>query len=108
MAEKRGNLIKLKYDFNTAWVCEIFTKNRWVRVLETDFRSFNGERRITKPVSIQLGNVKVPTETYTYRGDYYYHGTNTCYDPNEHPKDTIVYPVGVVRPASQRTTVAKI
>lgn len=108
MAEKRGNLIKLEYDFNPAWACEIYLNGKWMRVLERDFRSYNGQRRITKPTVTELGNVRVFTDTYIYEGPYYYHGTNMFFNPEEHPKDTIIFPIGNVRPQAQRTSVAKI
>jgi hypothetical protein len=59
MSEKRGFTGKLKYDFNTAWVCEILMNDKWFRVIERDFRSFNGPRRLTKPNAPVLGNVHV-------------------------------------------------
>lgn len=87
MGEKRGNTGKLKYDFNTAWVCEVqFENGKWYRVIERDFRSFNGPRRITKPNPAVLGKIHVGTQTFDYEGPYYYWNTNTEYNPEEHPK----------------------
>jgi hypothetical protein len=61
MTEKRGNLIKLKYDFNESLCCEVFNNGGWARVTEREFRSWNGERRVQ-------GN--------PYFGPIYYYSTN--------------------------------
>ena len=108
MGEKRGNTGKLKYDFNTAWVCEIFMGQRWFRVLEKDFRSFNGPRRITKPIRVELGNPFVGNETFDYEGPYYYYNTNTLFDPNQEEQGKIVYPDGKEREPAKPTSVAKL
>jgi len=50
MAEKTGNTAKLIYDFNTAAVCEVCIKGTWYRTTPRDFRSFDGERRLTQPI----------------------------------------------------------
>jgi hypothetical protein len=71
MAEKTGNLIKLTYEFNSGWCCEVsFDGERWARVTAREFRSFNGKRRIL--------NVENPNEPYyeEYNGPIYYYGTN--------------------------------
>lgn len=76
MAEKRGATEKLIYDFNTAGVLEIYLNERWVRVTGREFRSFDGLRRITLPTHTELGNVKVPMETYEYWGPVFMFGSN--------------------------------
>ena len=71
MAEKTGNLIKLTYEFNCGWCCEVsFDGERWARVTAREFRSFNGKRRIL--------NVENPNEPYyeEYNGPIYFYGTN--------------------------------
>jgi hypothetical protein len=71
MAEKTGNLIKLTYEFNSGWCCEVsFDGERWARVTAREFRSFNGKRRIL--------NVENPNEPYyeEYNGPIYFYGTN--------------------------------
>ena len=71
MAEKRGDLIKLTYDFNSALCCEVsFDGEKWARVTAREFRSFNGKRRIL--------NVDNPSKAYyeEYLGPIYYYGTN--------------------------------
>ena len=71
MAEKRGDLIKLTYDFNSVRCCEVsFDGEKWARVTAREFRSFNGKRRIL--------NVDNPSKAYyeEYLGLIYYYGTN--------------------------------
>jgi len=71
MAEKRGDLIKLTYDFNSGLCCEVsFDGEKWARVTAREFRSFNGKRRIL--------NVDNPNKAYyeEYLGPIYYYGTN--------------------------------
>jgi hypothetical protein len=71
MAEKRGDLVKLTYDFNSGLCCEVsFDGEKWARVTAREFRSFNGKRRIL--------NVDNPSKAYyeEYLGPIYYYGTN--------------------------------
>jgi hypothetical protein len=71
MAEKRGDLVKLTYEFNYGWCCEVsFDGEKWARVTAREFRSFNGKRRIL--------NVENPNKSYyeEYNGPIYYYGTN--------------------------------
>jgi hypothetical protein len=105
MGEKRGNTGKLEYDFNTAWACEIqLPSGNWCRTLETNFRSYNGPRRITKPVRVELGNPFVGTETYEYEGPVYYYKTNTFCNPEAHPKNSIVHQTNTTPHNSKRNT----
>lgn len=106
MAEKRGFTGKLQYDFNTAWVCEVEMNGKWFRVIERDFRSFNGPRRITRPNPAKLGEVHVGSETFTYEGPYYYWNTNKQYLPAEHPTGRIIELADIQKQKAQRTSVA--
>ena len=80
MSEKRGHLVKMEYDFDTAGVLEVWVPklNGWYRVTSRDFRSFDGKRRITKPIKPQgKGEIcNVPMETKEYFGPVYMWGTN--------------------------------
>ena len=49
MAEKRGHLEKMRYDFPTEAVLEVQIKGKWYRTTSREFRSFDGKRRYTKP-----------------------------------------------------------
>lgn len=93
-AEKRGHLVKLEYDFNTAGVLEVCIKGNWYRVTSRDFRSFDGPRRITQPEK-QPGhgienffNIKMITEEYI--GPLYMHGTNNIVEPKN--LETVIHP----------------
>lgn len=108
MGEKRGNTGKLKYDFNTAWAAEIKMGEKWYRVIEKDFRSFNGPRRLTRPTTVELGNPFVDSETFDYEGPYYFYDTNTEYTPHLYPEGKIIHSPETPKRESQRTSVAGI
>ena len=84
-AEKRGHIVKLDYDFNTAGVLEVSINNTWYRVTSRHFRSFDGPRRITQPEKqpgqgVQAyANIKMITEEYF--GPVYLEGTNNMVEP---------------------------
>ena len=82
MSEKRGHLVKMEYDFDTAGVLEVWVPklNGWYRVTSRDFRSFNGPRRITEPTKVEHGNPWVDLRTYEYHGPVYQWGTNNVVD----------------------------
>jgi len=74
MAEKRGSTGKLIYDFPTEAVLEVKMKGKWFRTTARDFRSFDGERRYTKPIKqpgIGDNMFDVPDETIVHRGNLY-------------------------------------
>lgn len=105
MGEKRGATGKLIFDFDTAWACEIEMKGTWYRVLDIDFRSFNGPRRITGPKGIELGK-HLGVVTYEYEGPFYYYKTNIRFNPDEFDRGKIVYQEGELRAEAKRTSVA--
>jgi hypothetical protein len=72
MGMKRGNLVKLKYDFDTSKCVQIKldSKDKWIRITEREFRSYNGERRI---VTWDKQNNPIYNK---YEGPIYYFGTN--------------------------------
>lgn len=93
MAEKRGETEKLYYDFNTAGSLEInHPVVGWHRVTARDFRSFDGERRITEPQYTRLSTVEVPMETYEYLGPVFMWGTNKQV-PNRYTNKIIDSPI---------------
>lgn len=79
MAEKTGRTEKLVFPFNTSGVLEVFMPglNDWYRTTASDFRSFDGKRRITEPSKVEKGNPWVELKTYEYEGPVYLWGTNT-------------------------------
>ena len=75
MSEKKGQLEKLRYDFDTAKGVYVKMNDKMYRVTERDFRSFNGERYILERVDGELQHVP-------YNGPLYYHNTNKkCKEP---------------------------
>ena len=75
MTEKRGQLEKLKYNFDTAKAVYVKMNDKMYRITERDFRSFNGERFILERVDGELQHVP-------YKGPIYYHNTNRkCKEP---------------------------
>jgi hypothetical protein len=79
--EKRGFTGKLINDFESQGVLEVFIQDAWFRVIATEFRSFDGPRRIGIP-----GNTKHYAKltendeqiiTSDYHGPVYLYRTNT-------------------------------
>jgi hypothetical protein len=77
MSEKRGNIVKLEYDFDTARNLEVYMPNlsNWFRVTSREFRSFNGERRI---------------QGKKYNGPVYLFGTNQTANTGKYELGKIV------------------
>ena len=75
MSEKKGQLEKLRYDFDTVKGVFVKMNDKMYRVTERDFRSFNGERYIFEKVDGEYQHVP-------YNGPLYYHNTNKkCKEP---------------------------
>ena len=81
MAEKTGHIEKMKFDFPTEAVLEVYKTSLggWYRVTSQEFRSYDGPRRYTRPIK-QPGHgdsfTNVPTETFEYNGPVYMSRTN--------------------------------
>ena len=73
MSEKTGDIEKMEYLFNEAKHLEIYMPglSRWHRVTPTDFRSFDGKRRI---------------QGKEYEGPLYAYGTNRKVSPKHNNK----------------------
>ena len=84
MGEKRGNLVKLIFDFDTSNVCEVGVTSeegiKWYRTTSRRFRSWDGPRRLTRPVSQPGHGVEafqnIEMETVDYDGPLYLYETN--------------------------------
>lgn len=80
MAEKRGHLEKMVYDFPTEAVLEVCIKEKWYRVTSREFRSFDGKRRYTKPErqpGLGMKDLKdIKWITVEYNGPLYMFGSN--------------------------------
>lgn len=78
MGEKRGHTIKIEYPFNTAGVLEVYYPDldKWFRTTPSEFRSFDGRRRITEPEYVSRANRDIPMITEEYFGPVYMYGSN--------------------------------
>jgi hypothetical protein len=84
MGEKKGQTVKLIFDFPTQLSTEVFEFNQWLRVTANRFRSFNGQRRILK---FDKENKPYYEE---YKGPVYLYETNKVLKDNA--KIGYVYP----------------
>ena len=79
-AEKRGNLVKLTYDFDTSALLEVKIGDSWYRATSKRFRSFDGERRISAPSSQPGHGVEafknIEIITNVYEGPVFMYDTN--------------------------------
>lgn len=77
--EKRGGspMQELHMDFNRTGVMEVYKPNlqKWYRCTERDFRSFDGERRLTIPNIVEKG-CQPTFSVLSYCGPVYSYGTN--------------------------------
>ena len=91
MKEKRGNTVKLVYDFNSAGCCEVeFRPDKWVRTTPREFRSWGGKRRML--VVENTGHVFYED----YNGPVYYYETNfQVKNQNELGKRGLVFLDGI-------------
>lgn len=82
--EKKGWTEKRIYDFNSSALLEVFINNKWFRVTCEDFRSFDGDRRI----SHWRGDEKIIT---SYDGPVYFYRTNKIAPKNNSNKIQHLY-----------------
>ncbi len=96
MSEKRGNTVKIVYDFDSSKCLEIYVGDlgRWHRVTPREFRSFSGKRRIT---TWDRDNNPIHTE---HNGPVYYFMTNkVCKKPEGEKVQHLTTPI----PSKRRT-----
>ena len=77
--EKTGATVKKIHDFNTSGVLEVCIKENWYRTTSNEFRSFDGNRRITEPIKqpgIGESFSDIKFKTYDYNGPVYVLQTN--------------------------------
>lgn len=77
--EKTGATVKKFHDFNTSGVLEVCIKGIWYRTTSNEFRSFDGNRRITQPIKqpgIGDSFSNIEFNTYEYSGPVYVLQTN--------------------------------
>lgn len=76
MGEKRGGTEKIQFDFDTTAVMEVLMGEDWFRTTASDFRAFDGRRRLTYPISYQHRVVDIELTTEEYEGPLYLYATN--------------------------------
>ena len=92
MAEKRGGLERMKFDFITHNVLEVYLpklKDKptggWYRTTAQEFRSFDGPRRfyeierqpgLGEMLPFIKGELEIPFHLHYYEGPVYIYGTN--------------------------------
>lgn len=82
---KRGNLIKLKYEFDDSKACFVQLRSgTWVQATPKDFRSYDGPRKLL--FTKYLGPENNQRTEEIYEGPVYGHGTNFIME--ETPKNT--------------------
>jgi hypothetical protein len=78
--EKRGFTGKLINDFRCEGLLEVFIQDSWYRVIATEFRSFDGPRRISLPNNTKhyakLTENDEQMVTTEYHGPVYLYRTN--------------------------------
>ena len=95
MSEKKGNTVKIIYDFES-WRClEIYVESmqKWHRVTPREFRAYSGKRRITTWDKDNNPNHK------EYNGPVYMFETNHIYKGKD---KGYIYPQDYVRKSRPR------
>ena len=79
MSEKRGGspMQEMHMDFDRTAVMEVYKPvlEKWYRCTERDFRSFDGDRRLTIPNIVEKG-CQQTFRVLLYSGPVYAYGTN--------------------------------
>jgi len=93
MSEKKGNTVKLHYDFPTQRCCEVFLPNldRWHRVTAREFRSWCGKRRILHIEGDHRLKPEVTVEYRDYDGPTYLYGSNKKINPSKYTQHKIAF-----------------
>ena len=90
MAEKKGQTVKLKYDFPTQRCCEVYVPNLegWYRVTCKEFRSWVGKRRILHIEGDDRMKMDVKAEYRDYDGPTYLYDSNKKINPSNYTNKT--------------------
>ena len=93
MAEKKGQTVKLKYDFPTQRCCEVYVPNleAWYRVTCKEFRSWVGKRRILHIEGDDRMKMDVRTEYRDYDGPTYLFDSNKKINPIDYPQNKVAF-----------------
>jgi len=93
MSEKKGNTVKLHYDFPSQRCCEVFvpTLDCWHRVTAREFRSWVGKRRILHIIDEHKTREEVTSEYRDYDGPTYLYGSNKKINPSKYVQHKIAF-----------------
>jgi hypothetical protein len=93
MAEKKGQTVKLKYDFPEHLCCEVYVPNLedWFRVTCNEFRSWCGQRRILHLVGDKRKNNDIKAEYKEYDGPTYLFRSNKKINPSNYTQNKIAF-----------------
>lgn len=93
MSEKKGNTIKLHYDFPTQRCCEVYVPNLegWYRVTCKEFRSWVGKRRILYISDDSKLKRDIKSEYRDYDGPTYLFDSNKKINPNKYKQNKIAF-----------------
>jgi hypothetical protein len=89
MSEKKGNTVKIIYDFEPSKCLEIYLDEfeRWHRVTPREFRSYSGKRRVTT-----WDKEDNPIHTEHNAPVYYFMTNNVCKEPQGSKVQYLVTP----------------
>ena len=93
MSEKKGNTVKLKYDFPSQRCCEVYIPNLedWYRVTPKVFRSWCGQRRILHLEEDPRKNIATKAEYKDYNGPTYLYDSNKKINASKHEQHQIAF-----------------
>lgn len=93
MAEKKGQTVKLKYDFPTQLCCEVYVPNLegWYRVTCKEFRSWCGQRRILHLEGNIKENTSIKAEYKDYDGPTYLYNSNKKINPSNYTQNKVAF-----------------
>ena len=93
MSEKKGNTVKLKYDFPSQRCCEVYIPNLedLYRVTPKVFRSWCGQRRILHLEEDPRKNIATKAEYKDYNGPTYLYDSNKKINASKHGQHQIAF-----------------
>jgi len=93
MAEKKGQTVKLKYDFPTQRCCEVYVPNLedWFRITPKEFRSWVGQRRILHIEGDDRMKLDIKYEYKDYNGPTYLFDSNKKINPSNYTQNKVAF-----------------
>jgi len=92
MSEKKGNTVKLKYDFPSQLCVEVYVPSLkdWHRITCKEFRSWCGQRRILK-FKGDFGTAERESYYEDYNGPTYFYDSNKKINPNKFTQNKVAF-----------------